>query len=208
MGQEIYRSLSVVHALVVLTALISGAIEPGQRILQKPVAVGAGRIHPTAVSKFLPTLDQLRRPPDGWRQVSNSSFSFWLPPELVGGPKRGIDSAIWEYRSDHARLSIDYGMYSSKCRGDLHFEYDETRAKIGGMKAVLCTYRVEGDKLDHKPYVSQLSFHDFRYQGLGLVFYYSSDTKVDRPLARQIFSSIEFSRRVHKRVSRHRRVRR
>ena len=47
---------------------------------------------------------------DTWWVFEEPGFSMRLPPEVRGGPVRGVDSSVGVFESSSLRLSYDYGM--------------------------------------------------------------------------------------------------
>jgi hypothetical protein len=64
---------------------------------------------------------------DGWVRVkAGTAFSFSAPETLKAGPRRGIDSFVGAYDSEHFGLWFDYGQFSGhrftdKDANDLRF---------------------------------------------------------------------------------------
>ena len=87
---------TVIHYLVLIGLVVGASFGTGfaQTATPTPEAV----VQDVDASKY-----------EGWKKIEAKTFSFYGPQDLVGGQRRGIDTAVYRYENQQLRVSFDIG---------------------------------------------------------------------------------------------------
>lgn len=125
---------------------------------------------------------------------SNLIFVSLSLPDLISIPIRGIDSAVWKFKSDTLILSIDLGLYSGKPDTDTEeLDYIEKRVKIDKKKTTIVSFKYLEPTSDGFDYLTAIYFSKIGNKYTKLSFVVHSKTSEQQKLAERIFLSTDFN---------------
>ncbi len=137
--------------------------------------------------------------PRNWKKVELGHFSFSIPPDMRDEEVKGIDSAVWQYRSGGMMLMIDYGMYSNSIESYKgQPDYREEWFLIGGRRAKICTFQLDESHMNTEedrnfPFISAAYFPEVgEGSAAKLSMWVSANGAVEQESAKKIFQSVEF----------------
>ncbi len=129
-----------------------------------------------------------------WKRTELDFCSFLVPLDLTSIPVRGIDSAIWKFKSDSLILMIDLGLYSGKPDIDeKELDYVEKRVKVDKKKGTIVRFKYREPTTDGFDYVTAIYFPKIVDKFTKLSFVVHSKTPEQQNIAEKMLLSINFN---------------
>lgn len=92
--------------------------------------------------------------PENWKSIETDRFTLSLPPEMKEKKVKGIDTQVWQYKSEDISLSIEAGVYVA----DFSFERERYESKVE--KVTVNGIDAERTNLDlNKPRMNSWAFN-------------------------------------------------
>jgi hypothetical protein len=132
--------------------------------------------------------------PEDWIKVEVAKkFIFWLPPNLIIGHDRGIDSFVQQWKGNNIRIELDYGRFSDPLTlYSRKRSYNAVVDRVGGYVATVVSFQ-EDDGWNfvgiHFPDLGKDTFG----QAVKMTLIMRTDPRIGKQIPLKIIESIEFS---------------
>lgn len=130
-------------------------------------------------------------PPMGWTKIDATEFTFYVPPDVKGGPSHGTDSFVGEYKGNAISFSFDYGIYSDPLKYSDKPGFAEGNEHIDGKTARIVSFHNprSGYPFDE---VIAVHFAEAGTNGNKLTMFAVGRTEGEYEMMRTIFRTIRF----------------
>lgn len=132
----------------------------------------------------------------GWQKIDGDGFSFYAPPDLKMMPTRGIDSAVYVYKSSDLTISMDVGRYSV-AEPSSNAVLAVRTVTIDGQTATISHYKNESARVSQFSSAIRFIFGEgygksHFYMGVSFNKNKNKNKNTTKDIAGRIFSSIRF----------------